>query len=257
MEYFVETGENALMLEISVATPSKKKCHIIIYDPYKKNTIYTNREVTIDKSYVFKVRMPISPKTAKIYCNCEVKNIARKKLPRKFTKEEMPNYLMRSFVTFIEDFSKQAGFLNANRKYTSDDDIFNIEYYKSLPSRESGVVSKSPARIRANDGTIEVSANAFIKMTVFERMALLLHEYCHIYKNKNAESELESDRNSLFIFLGLGYPRYDAYKGWIHTFANARQGTNKLSIQHKERLRQIEDIINSFDEKFQTITFLN
>ena len=202
MEYFVETGRKALMLEITVKTPTRKKCNIIIYDPYKKNTVYSNREVTIEKDYVFKIRMPLTPETIKIYCNCEVTNVARKILPRKFKKEQIPNYTMRSFVEFAEEFCEKAGWLKSGMKYTSDDGIFNIEYHDVLKDKSTGAVSNTPARIRANDGGIEVSAQAFRKMTVFERIALLFHEYCHVYKNINAESEMESDRNSLFMFLG-------------------------------------------------------
>lgn len=249
MEYLIETGKKPLLMEVDVEISGNQKCQIVIFDAQRRNTVYTNRIITTDKNYTFKIPMPLTPEYVKVYCNCKVKNIARKRLPRKFRTTEIMNYSVRSFVQFAEEFSEKAGNLKTNRKYTSDDGLFNIEFYDSIPN------TQTPARIRANDGHIELSASKIVPTTVYERFATLLHEYCHVYKNNNPADEEEADKNSLFVFLGLGYPRYEAYKCWLGTFARARNGA-KLSEPHKQRLEQIKKIIDTFDDKFQTITFI-
>lgn len=254
MEVNLVTDKKALVLEITVLAPQKTRCELIIYDPTQKNTVYCNRVVTIDKSYLFKIPMPLSPDKVKIYSNCQITNIARKSIQRKFTKDQIPNYMIKSFVEFVEEFCQKAGYLNAPRKYSSDNGVFTIEYYPVL--KTNGKVSLSPCRIRSDDGVIEASKDRFIRQTVYERIAWLFHEYMHVYKNKNANSEEESDRNSLFLYLGLGYPKYDAYKCWLGTFIKSRNGSDKLTEPHKQRLVKIKNIIDKFDDKFQTITFL-
>ena len=67
------------------------------------------------------------------------------------------------------------------------------------------------------------------------RMAILLHEFCHFYVNKNPSSEVESDINGLRIYLSLGYPRIDAYNVFLNVFKNANS---------KEALHRFEKLDN-------------
>ena len=70
------------------------------------------------------------------------------------------------------------------------------------------------------------------------RMAILLHEFAHFYLNTNMTDEKEADDLSLQLYLGMGYPRIDAYNVYLDVFKNAPSDLNK------ERYMQLKDIIN-------------
>ena len=50
------------------------------------------------------------------------------------------------------------------------------------------------------------------------RIAILLHEFAHFYLNEVMEDEVEADRNSLILYMGMGYPRIDAYNVYLDVF---------------------------------------
>jgi hypothetical protein len=81
----------------------------------------------------------------------------------------------------------------------------------------------------------------FIPMTVPMRMAIMLHEFSHFYINDDINDETEADLNGLLIYLGLGYPRIEAYEAFLTTFIGTPTPTNK------ERY----DIINKFITNFE------
>lgn len=72
-------------------------------------------------------------------------------------------------------------------------------------------------------------------------MAILLHEFSHVYMNDNVDDEVEADLNALLIYLGLGYPRIEAFEVFCKTFANAPTPQNKL------RYDRIKNFIDKFD----------
>jgi hypothetical protein len=72
-------------------------------------------------------------------------------------------------------------------------------------------------------------------------MAILLHEFSHVYLNDNVDDEVEADLNSLLIYLGLGYPRIDAFEVFAKTFMNAP------TDQNKDRYDKIKNFIDNFE----------
>jgi len=74
------------------------------------------------------------------------------------------------------------------------------------------------------------------------RMAILLHEYSHFYVNEKMHDETEADLNGLLIYLGLGYPRIEAYEAFLKTFVNVP------SQQNKARYDTINKFINNFEQ---------
>ena len=114
--------------------------------------------------------------------------------------------------------------------------MYNITLQNKL--YEDGEVANTPARISKNDGMIEVAKFDFERYTLPMRMAILLHEFAHFYLNTNMTDEKEADDLSLQLYLGMGYPRIDAYNVYLDVFKNAPSDLNK------ERYMQLKDIIN-------------
>ena len=200
----------------------------------------------------FFVRMPVSPKTALVYVynddlgnmttgqdkSFEVDSISKEMLEKKLDVIDFGNPLVRSFVNFCTRFCYNAGSLSSGT-YVSDDKKFVIKYLPII--EDNGQEQTTPARIELNTGIIEVSKKQFVNFTIPNRMAILLHEFSHVYLNDNQDDEVEADLNGLLIYLGLGYPRIEAFEVFASTFMNAPTDQNKM------RFDKIKNFIDNFE----------
>ena len=168
----------------------------------------------------------------------EIDDIRVEELPTDYTHKHFDNEEASSFVEFAEEFCFNAGNLDAKgTSYFSDDEVFHITYLDNIT--ENGEIVPTPARISQTDGMIEVSRVDFLRYTVPMRMAILLHEFAHFYLNEVMEDEIEADHNSLQLYLGMGYPRIDAYNVYLDVFENSPSELNK------DRYQALNDLFKS------------
>jgi hypothetical protein len=92
------------------------------------------------------------------------------------------------------------------------------------------------------------SGKQFLDFTVPNRKAILLHEFSHVYLNDNVDDEVEADLNGLLIYLGLGYPRIEAFEVFAKTFLNAPSDLNQM------RYEKIKNFIDNF-ENYNTFMY--
>jgi hypothetical protein len=259
MIFKVPTRHEELTLLIKVRTYQPQQIRLKVTDADQPNTAFTDRYKTIDGESIFFVRMPVSPKNALVCVyneangnlavgsdnTIEVESITKEPLDKKLDVIDFSNPLVRSFVNFSTRLSYNAGSLPSGT-YVSDDKKFVIKY---LPIIEDGGVEQStPARIDIDTGIIEISKRQFLDYTVPNRLAILLHEFSHVYLNDNVDDEVEADLNGLLIYLGLGYPRIEAFEVFAKTFLNAPTNQNKM------RYEKIKNFIDNF-EKYNTFLY--
>jgi len=245
-----------IMMRIKVTSP--KRIYIVAKDSSNKNTSYTNRFCDITDEQTLFIRMPLSPQKTDIIIKSEyelgeadmkdkgykVIDIQKLPLKRKLTAFNHANPTIRKFVRFAEEFCSKAGYISAQGSiYTSDDGQFRIDYLDDIVD-ENGRNMKTPARINRNDAIIEVSKKKFQTYTIPMRMAILLHEFSHYYLNTDMANETEADLNGLLIYLGLGYPRVDAYNVFTQVFATSPTELNK------DRMKILDDFIRNFENKY-------
>lgn len=253
MNFELPTRYDELTIKIVVSTSSPQKIRIIVKDKDLPNTIFTDRYKTVNGESSFFVRMPVSGKTAIITVFNEdngnlsdgadgsfvVKKIEKEELDKKLDVIDFSNPFVKSFVAFCTRFCFNAGWIGSGN-YVSDDRKFVIEYHPILTD-ESGAEVTTPARIDIADGVIQVSQRQFAAMTVPNRMAIMLHEFSHYYLNDNIDDEIEADLNGLLIYLGLGYPRIEAFEVFTKTFMNAPTEENMA------RFDKIKSFIDNFE----------
>jgi hypothetical protein len=104
----------------------------------------------------------------------EVESITKGALEKKLDVIDFSNTDVRSFVNFATRFSYNAGTL-ASGTYVSDDRKFVIKYLPTI--EDNGQEQTTPARIDITNGNIEISKKQYVKYTVPNRMAILLHEF--------------------------------------------------------------------------------
>lgn len=259
MIFSVPTRYDELTLLVKVKTYEPQKIRIKVIDSEQPDTTFTDRYRTVDGESIFFVRMPVSPKEALVYIfneangntqvgadpSLEVISITKEPLEKKLDVIDFSNSLVRSFVNFATRFSFNAGSLPSGT-YASDDKKFVIKYLPNI--QDNGVEQTTPARIDIDSGVIEVSKKQFREFTIPNRMAILLHEFSHIYLNDNIDDEVEADLNALLIYLGLGYPRIEAFEVFAKTFLAAPTDQNKM---------RYEKIVNFIDNFENYNTFIN
>lgn len=252
MVYEIPSRYDEFTLLIKVSTQRPEKIRVIVKDAEMKDTIFTDRFKTVNGEVSFFVRMPITGNKlhAIIYnesvgnidndSSFQVLDIKRLPLEKKMDVVDFGEANLRTFVRFCTRFCFNAGEMTSG-VYKSKDGKFIIEYVPFITAN-NGRESSTPARINVDNGKIQVSKAKFLPMTVPMRMAILLHEYSHYYVNDKMEDEIEADLNGLLIYLGLGYPRIEAYEAFLKTFVSVP------SPQNKERYDKINKFIMDFEK---------
>jgi len=253
----IKTNGKPTTLEIRVESRREVKLALIVSDAEQKNTLYTKRTGVVNGVVSFFVRMPQSPKVAKVVVFNKARGlmkrdnsfrvIAIKQVPLRTINLPMSKQT-KAFVKFAQEFSQEAGVLSATKDgdiYKSNNGKFRIDYYDVIRSKMSGYPMSTPARISQINGRIEVGKAKFKKYTIPMRMAILMHEYSHFYLNRNPSDESEADLNGLRVYLALGYPRIDAYNVFLKVF---RKAPNK---QNRDRYDKLDNFIKEFRRKFE------
>lgn len=253
MVYEIPSNYDEFTLLVKVATKQPEKIRLIVKDTEMKDTIFTDRYKTVNGEQSFFVRMPVSGKRIYVIVynervgnldankddSFEVIELKKMPLEKKMDVIDFKDGSLRTFVKFATKFAFNAGTLPSGT-YESNGGRFTIQYLPTI-TYPNGVESKTPARIGMESGVIQISQRRFKEFTIPMRMAILLHEYSHFYVNDNMDDEMEADLNGLLVYLGLGYPRIEAYQGFLKTFMELP------SEQNKKRY----DIINKFIEDFE------
>jgi hypothetical protein len=252
MIYTVPTRYEELTLLIKVQTQSPEVIRLKVVDAEQPKTAFTDRYKTIDGESIFFVRMPVSANNSLVYVynenlgnlqegqdnSFQVVSITKEQLNKKLDVIDFSNPYVKSFVNFATRFCYNAGSLPTGT-YVSDDKNFIIKYLSIIT--DDGVEQTTPARIDIDNGIIELSKRQFIEYTIPNRMAILLHEFSHVYLNDNVDDEVEADLNGLLIYLGLGYPRIEAFEVFAKAFVNAPTEQNRM------RFDKIKNFIDNFE----------
>ena len=255
MNYRVNIGyaEITLAVRCKVRTPCNVR--LKVYDEDQANTFFTNRYSKVTGNGLFFVRMPLSPKVAvvSIYCdeagnlpaqsetNLYDVEIEKMPLQKKLDVLDFSKGNLREFILFAQRFCYNAGVLKADT-YVSGNGTFEIQYLKGIMAA-NGKELRTPARINRNTGIMQCSQRFFVPYTVPMRMAIVCHEYAHFNMNDRMDNETEADLNGLLIYLGLGFPRIEAYDAFLEVF----KGTP--TAQNKQRYEVINKFIRDFEKQ--------
>jgi hypothetical protein len=253
MKYRITTNHAPVNLKVAIKTDTPQKVRLKVYDEANPKRIFTNRYKTISGEENLYVRMPLSPDKAIVEVISEKKplnndgktdfklvSVEKVPLERRIDVEDISNAKIKSFVEFAQRFSFNAEELEPSI-YTSADRNFYINLLPTIKGKNGNELN-TPARISKRTGVIQVSKKAFDAMTVPMRLAILLHEFSHFYLNETMDDEIEADLNGLLIYLGLGYPRIEAYQAFLETFKGVP------SEQNKNRYDVINKFINDFEK---------
>lgn len=171
--------------------------------------------------------------------NFKILQIKKASLPTNIHVVNMAKGGVANFVDFAQRFCYNAGVLPINKPgkyYKSHDAMFKLTYLDRFVDNPV-----TPARVSVADGIFQASREKMIHMTVPGRMVIMCHEYAHQNENEDPDWELEADLNGLEIYLGLGFPRYEAVKAYGDLFYKA------ASAENMKRMAHVEQFVKKFD----------
>ncbi|MFA6569644.1 MAG: hypothetical protein WCT77_00195 [Bacteroidota bacterium] len=252
MNEVVNTGGLPTTLYFRIATRGQQVIRFVAFDYYDKKKIYCNRYMPINAEGVVYIRLPYTPERMvfRVY-NDKTGNLANFQIVEK---RQMP---FKSKMK-ISDYSKEtAEFLNlaiwmsvhlkdlsgGGSSYMSKKANYRIDVYDWITS--DGVKLNTPARITKEEGIMELSQGRLIDFTVFEILAVELHEFAHFNLNKVMEDESEADINALKIYFDLGCPVIDAATVFLKVFKHSDTEENM------DRLVKIENFINNYTRQYK------
>jgi hypothetical protein len=255
MHTIYETNNKQLSLNITIACNGSKKFRVWAEDYGKPNSKYGDREIVVDGTRTIYFSFPVSPK--KLFVGCaNVSNPNDKDFKVDIVEAPLKRYNIwidedtDQFLQLALRFSQVCGFEKPSPSgtiYQTQNAKFNIKYFPVIVDFMSGKVLNTPARVGHSTGIIEVSAAKFIRYTIPMRMAILLHEFSHKFKNPKIglqiSNEIGADINALYIYLGLGFSKIDAITVFAKVFLKAQTDGNM------ERMKKILDYINRFENQ--------
>jgi hypothetical protein len=226
------------MLKFTVRAAKSTKVFLRVDDYFRPNTKYTDRYKTISGTEDFIVKMPISPEICKISLLNESGNDygftmsgrSSEPLKTKMSVFDFGNPGIAKFIIFATQFAQRAGYMSPGKYYNKSGE-YMISFVEQITAHDTGRVLNTPARISSSSGLVEVSKDKFDKFTVPGRIATLLHEFCHVFANKDVASETEADKHAATIYLALGFPTIDLLNVFADIFYRADTEMNRQRMQ--------------------------
>lgn len=244
----IKTRFDEMCLVLKVSTIKPTVVRIKIYDELKPKIVFTDRYKTVNGQEVFYIRMPLTSESiilsvyddkkgntkASEENNIKIVGIEKVPLEKRLDAIDIKDRTVAYFVDFAQKFCYNSSYMAVNKTYQSANGEFLIKYVQDIIGK-NGNKMNTPARISKATGIIEISKTKFDEYTVPMKFAILCHEFSHYYLNENMDDESEADINGLLIYLGLGYPRIEAYQAFLEVFMDSPSEQNKLRYDRMDK----------------------
>lgn len=255
MQKIVDTNNRPVCLNFTITCKGSKRFRIWAEELGKQNSKYADREINVDGSRTIYFNLPATPE--KLFIGCKnIQNINDNDFT--LTMIETPSFSYdiyldqegEDFYKFALEFAQTCGYVNPNPKGTyfkPKNSKFCIKYFPIIRDYATGRAIGTPARIGHNTGIIEIAKAKFDRYTIPMRMAILLHEFSHKYRNPKIglaiSNEVGADINALYIYLGKGWSKIDAICVFAKVFLKAQTNDNM------RRIRKLQDYIDKFENQ--------
>tara|TARA_R110000751_G_scaffold36021_2_gene88244 strand:- start:215 stop:1003 length:789 start_codon:yes stop_codon:yes gene_type:complete len=249
----IKSNNEKFSIHVGIKCNGKKRLRVRVKDQGKVNTNYVDRQMNVTDSRNIYFNFPVTPKVMDlVVSNLDDPNDTDIQITTIRTPLKDFNIWLdqdtQDFLSLAIPFAQVCGFETATgngRLFTTNDKKYQIKFFDIIRDYKSGKPLNTPARIGHSTGRIEIAKVKFDKYTVPMRMAILLHEYSHVFRNPKIgleiQNEVGADINALYIYLGLGFSKIDAICVYANVFLKAQTKGNI------ERMRKIMDYIAKFE----------
>ena len=242
MKYIIDSNRKAL--DIGLTLQSVKPNNVlrtIVYNPQNNDLLLERIDVLSDLKEVV-LKLPIT--SDKIVVETYSKDYGRLPLGKDQSFKVLNIQLMplkkynvslgsgdKEFLKFASKFSTELPSLKPDGNLRrSPSGKFKFVLFDKLRSHKGDLIN-SPCMVGKKTGTIEISKDYFMKMTIAQRMAVLCHEYGHFYKNPlngyDIGNEYGADLNGMTVFLGSGFGLSEYINAFKKVFNGAKTNLNR------------------------------
>ena len=221
--------------------------------------VYTTRELHVNKKIRVIIPMPITP----IYIAINTYIYKNAKLnPYSIPKNKIKIYFLNGvkkidtlqpsgfddYYKLISKFGQLKEVLPLG-EYSSNQGKFKIKYIDYVLREDGVTISYSPAAIYKSSGIIEIGKKRVLMLTLYEFIAVMLHEYSHVYVNElygyKKEDEIQADLNALKLMFSLGFRGFDFITAFLKVFDMANNERNE------NRYLTFKKVATNIDEKLR------
>jgi len=251
MRKLVETGSGPVVLSFQIGAKMALDTVVLVSDTSMPSTDYARLATIVDGPRALSFNLPINP--GKVYVSIygaengpqdpgsEYLVSGFKVAPLKqnliaLNAREMKFMRMACYVSrYMVALSTPHALMNDDpgpTRYRVD--IVN-KIVATDPATGRKFVSKTPCRVNAVSKRVEVARDAFLGYSVAGRVALLCHEYSHVYGNHDPANEAEADLRGLMLYACWGFPEYDAKNVFLKVFQSVPSDENVARWEHMKR----------------------
>jgi len=249
----INSNNEKFSIHVGIKCEGKKNIRVCVKDKGRINSNYVDRQIEVNGSRKIFFNFPVTPKTL-VLMVANVDDPTDKNIQITTIRTALRDFNIwldsdtQDFLSLSIPFAQVCGFETATgngRLFTTNDKKYQIKYFDIIRDYKTGRTLNTPARIGHQTGRIEIAKVKFDKYTIPMRMAILLHEYSHVFRNPKIgleiKNEVGADINALYIYLGLGFSKIDAICVYANVFLKAQTKGNI------ERMRKIMDYIAKFE----------
>jgi len=196
----------------------------------------------------------------KVVNNLKKDIISVSQIPSEFSNNDLSNIMeISKLLKGIKNKSTLTEYVIKNESIYPDGRVekshFSVFFVPYIYRRDG--TNSSPAMTFKRTGDIFISTEHFKRYPLYERIAIVCHEYAHSFLNFNFHSELEADSNGAKLFIALGLPAYSFMRGFIIVLNNSiflRSNylpniVGLLKRSYKKRLDNIYATLKKIDNK--------
>lgn len=239
MKWYLSTNNEGV--DICVHIAAKNPCMVTMHTScLDTDVVFNFRQEQIPAgNHVILMKMPFTPKNLIVKVVGSIPNNMQVTIEKRSCKSY--NVPIGSFQTEFMEFSQAMAWMVMNGKISPSDKIYKSanENFKMvvLPriTNYYGRAIGSPASIDADKKIIMVDNEMIVNFTMAGMIALLCHEYAHVYENEKnglkASSEEGADKYGLRLFLACGYGESEYINAFAKTFKRADSSENRRRIQ--------------------------
>lgn len=244
-----ETKPFQLELVLEASKPAVVR--VLLWEKGKKHTVYSDRLVGSEDSPILGretvyFNFPVMAQNLTI--RVENATIVSKKL-NPLQVKPITDAKLAEYLKLAKEFAYNCPYLQtveqSGKAYTSDNNYFVIRYLDVIRDYEKGIPVDTPARGSLGMPLIEVRKRDFLKMSVANRLSVLLHEYRHsAYKS---ESEIDCDLFAAKCMLDMGYDRMETLYALTKLFMDNMNIDPRLRIEQENRTATIAKFIGNYN----------
>lgn len=232
-------------LRVGIRAAKPGVVRVTVWEKTRPHTVYSDRRVgspasPVTGSEVVWFAFPVMPAKVGIRIRgAELVSAQALPLPKNASGGELDG-----FLAFAGELSYHLGRIPTGT-YAPENAGFTVRVLDSIRDHATGRVLSTAARGSLQTRLIEVCRPDFLKMSVPNRLSVLLHEYGH--SGLGMEDETACDLFAAKTMLGMGYDRVETVYALSKLFLHNTGISPDLRMEQEKRVATVSRFIAAHD----------